>query len=126
MILRGALELGEGTASLCGQAELVLPPVRRQYLSRNQPVFVKFLDDPAEITGIQSKLEPDLLRRELAAMGELVHHPRLAQRERGFEQVLIKNLELAGVEAVERANGRDLLGGFSKGHGAPPIFAIVN
>ena len=29
-------------------------------------------------------------------------------------------------DGTRRANGRDLLGGFSKGHGAPPIFAIVN
>ena len=62
-------------------------------------------------------------------MGELEHHPRLAQRERRLEQMLIEYLELAGIETVEGANGRDFLLGLGERslgwHGAPPILAIV-
>src|SRR6185312_1710849 len=101
MVLRGTLELGKGGAALGGQAALELPPVGREGFAGDQLIFIEFLDDAAEIAGIKSKLEPDLLGGEITAMGEFVHHPRLAQRERGLEQVLVEHLELARIKAVE-------------------------
>ena len=126
LVVRTAIELREGLTSLGGQAELVLPPVRGQRLAGDQPAVVEILDDPAEIAGIETELDPDLLRRQVFAGGELVQHPRLAQRERAFQQVLVEHAELAGVEAVEGAYRRDLAVGIRLGHGAPRYLPLSN
>jgi len=42
-------------------------------------------------------------------MREFVHDPRLAQRKRAVQEVLVENAKLTGIEAVEAANRRDLL-----------------
>ena len=107
IVVRTAIELGEGLTPLGGQAEPVLPPVRRQRLAGDQPVFIEILDDPAEVARIKTKLDPDLFGGQVFAGGEFVQHPRLAQRERAFQQLLVEHAELAGVEAVEGPHRRD-------------------
>ena len=101
IVLHAAFELGEGLASLGGQREPVLPAVRRQRLAGDQAVFVEFLDDAAEVAGIEAEFDPDLLGGQLFPVRQFVQHPRLAQRERAFQQLLIEHAELAGIEPVE-------------------------
>src|ERR1700722_10699964 len=103
----------------------MLPPVRGQRLSGNQPAVVEILDNPGEIARIKAKLDPDLLRSRVLPVCDLVQHPRLAQRERTFQQLLIEHAELAGVEAVEGPYRRDLAIGIWLGHRSPSIIAIV-
>ena len=66
--------------------------------------------------GFLSRTLQALQRRQIVAVRELVQHPRLAQRERAFQQMLVEDAELACVETVERANRCDLLIGLLAGH----------
>jgi len=52
--VRPAIELREGLSAFRGQAEPVLPPVRRQRLAGDQPAVVEILDDPAEVAWIKT------------------------------------------------------------------------
>src|SRR5437868_15502109 len=52
-------------------------------------------------------------------MGEFIEHPRLAQRVGALHQMLVEHPELAGVEAIEVANRRDLAIGLVLGDGTP-------
>src|SRR4029077_7407024 len=126
LVVRTAVELCKSLPSLVGQAELELPPVGGERLAGDQPVFVEFLDDAAEIAGVEAELSPDLLGGQLLPVRELVEHPRLAQRERALHQMLVEHAELAGVEAVERANRRDLAVGIRLGHRTPRHLPLSN
>src|ERR1700761_2730861 len=106
--MRTFIELCEGLTSLGGQVELMLPPVRRQRLAGDQAVVVEFLDDAAEIAGVEIEFDSDLLGCRAIPMCEFVQHPRFAQRERAFEQPLSEHAKLAGVKAVVSANRRYL------------------
>jgi hypothetical protein len=102
--VRAAIEFRERLTALRGQAELILPPILRHGLAGEQPVLVELLDDAAEVAGIQAQFQSDALRGRALAMGKFVQHPRLAQRERAFEQLLVEDAELARIEAGERAH----------------------
>ena len=108
-----------------GQCEPVLPAVGRQRLAGDQAGFIEILHDPAEIAGIETQFGADLLGREILAVGEFVQHPGFAQRERALQQLLVEYAELAGIEAVEGADRRDLLFGIQLGHGTSSMIAIV-
>ena len=126
VVLRTAFEFGESLAPLGRQAEPVLPSIRFQRLAGDQSVFVKVLDDPAEVAGVEAEFDADLLGGRVFPMGEFVKHPRLAQRVRAFHQVLVEHPEFAGIEAVEGANRRDLAVGIVLGHGAPRYLPLSN
>jgi len=96
-----------------------LPPIRGQRLAGDQVVLIEILDNPAEVARIETKFDPDLFRGQVFAGGEFVQHPRLAQRERTFQQLLVENAELAGVEAVEGAHRRYLVVGVLPEHASP-------
>src|SRR5579864_8129337 len=105
--MRTAIESRECLASLGGQAELMLPPVRRQRFAADQTVIVKLLDDAAEVAGIEVELGPDFLGGRAVPVRQFVQHPRLAQREL-TQKPLAEHAELARIKAVERANRRYL------------------
>jgi len=46
-----------------------------------KPVFVKALDHPAEVAGIEAKLDADLFGRKLVAMGEFRKSTRASLSE---------------------------------------------
>jgi len=52
---------------------------------------------------IKAKLDPDFFGGQVFPVRQLVQHPRLAERERAFQQLLVENAELARVEAVRHA-----------------------
>src|SRR5690348_18242489 len=103
------VELRIALPSFGGQAELILSPIRGQRLAGDQSVVFKFLNDAAEIAGIEIEFASNGLGGRVFAVGEFVEHPRLAQRERSFQQVLIEHAEFARIEAGEGAYRRDLL-----------------
>ncbi len=125
LVVRTAIEFCEGLAPLGRQSELVLPAVRRQRLAGDQPVVVEILHDPAEIAGIEAEFGADLLGGRVVPVREFVQHPRLAQRERAFQQMLVEHAELAGVETVEGAYRCDLVVGILSGPWRTSILAIV-
>src|SRR6185437_40154 len=112
LVVRALVELGERLPALGGEAEADLSPVGGKRLSTDQPLLVETLDDAAEIAGVEAELDADFLCREVVAMGQFVKHPRLAQRERAFCQMLVQHPELARIEAVEGADCGDLAVGF--------------
>ena len=67
--------------------EPVLPAVRRQRLAGDQSVFVEFLDDAAEVAGIEAEFDPDLLggQRLPGARARTAPAPRSART--GFSAV---------------------------------------
>jgi hypothetical protein len=103
----------------------MLPPVRGKRRPGNQSLVVEILNDPAEVARIKAKLDPDLLGGRIFAGGDLVQHPRFAQRERTFQELLIEHAELAGVEAVKGPHRGYLAVRIWLGHGASKIIAIV-
>jgi len=107
--MRTAIESCERLTALGGQAELILPAIRKDRFAGDQPVLIEFLDDAAEVPGIKTQFGADLLGRRVFPVRKLVEDARLAQRQRAFQEPLVENAELAGIEAVESANRRYLV-----------------
>ena len=107
--MRAAIQSGERLAALRGQAELILPAIRKDRFAGDQAVLIEFLDDAAEVAGIKTQFGADLLCRRVFSVRKFVENPCLAQRERAFQEPLIENAELAGIEAVESTNRRYLV-----------------
>ena len=69
---------------------------------------------PAQVAGVDTERGGDGGRRGPLAMGHLVHHPHLGQRERRVQVPLVEQAEAASVEPVEPADPR----GGGAGHGS--------
>ena len=123
--MRPAIELVERQTPLGRQAEVILAPVRGRGLAGDQALVLQVLDDPAEIAGIQPQFCSDLLRRRMVAVRELIQHPRLGERERAVEQLLLEHAEPPGVEPVEGPHRCDQIVGDWLGHRTASISAIV-
>src|ERR1700720_2066868 len=104
--MRTSIQFRKGLTSLGGQVELMLSAVRGQRFAADQAVIVEFLDDAAEIAGVEIEFYPDLLGCRAIPVRKFVQHPRFAQRERAFEKPLPEHAKLAGVKAIEGANRR--------------------
>src|SRR5579872_5325110 len=120
--MRTTIEFRESLASLGGQAELMLPPVRRQRFAADQAVIVKLLHDAAEVTRIEVEFGPDFFGGRAVAVRQFIQHPRLAQREL-TQKPLAEHTELARVKAVEGANRRYVVFMVWE-HGAPQYLSL--
>ena len=67
---------------------------------------------------------PQIGGGEIVAVRELVEHAHLGERVRTVEEVLAERADLARVEAVERADGGDVLR--RSGHGAAILGRLVD
>src|SRR5690606_7632916 len=61
--------------------------------------------DAAEIAGIEAEVAAQLGCGRPLALRQLVHHPRLGERERALRQPLLQDADLPGVETVEAPYG---------------------
>src|SRR5581483_6830044 len=107
--MRTTIEFRESLASLGGQAELMLPPVRRQRFA-------------AEVAVIEVELGPDFFGGRAVAVRQFIQHARLAQREL-TQKPLAEHTELARVKAVEGANRRYVVFMVWE-HGAPQYLSL--
>src|ERR1700733_14094206 len=88
---------------------MALPGIARRCLSLDQSAFLEIAQHAAEIAGIEIERAADLGRGRGAAAGELVKHPRLAERIGAVEKGFAQHSDLPRVEAVEAADRGDAL-----------------
>ncbi|HWX35786.1 MAG TPA: hypothetical protein VNZ53_51265, partial [Steroidobacteraceae bacterium] len=89
--MRAAIQSRKRLTALRGQAQLISPAIRKDRFAGDQPVLIEFLDDAAEVAGIKTQFGADLLCRRVFSVRKLVEDPRLAQRERAFQEPLVEN-----------------------------------
>src|ERR1700722_17681486 len=83
---------------------MALPCVARRGFSFDQAAFLEIAQHAAEITGIEIERAAHLGRGRGAAAGDLVKHPRLAERVGAVEKGFAQYADLPRVEAVEAAD----------------------
>src|ERR1700685_829933 len=88
---------------------MALPGIARRGFSLDQAAFLEVAQHAAQITGIEIERAADLGRGRGAAAGELVKHPRLAERIGAVEKGFAQHADLPRVEAVEAADRGDAL-----------------
>src|ERR1700685_4452937 len=98
---------------------MALPGIARRCLSLDQSAFLEIAQHAAQIPGIEIEGAADLGCGRRAAAGELVKHPRLAERIGAVEKGFAQHADLPRVEAVEAADRGDALVVLPNGrHGA--------
>src|ERR1700684_1272068 len=98
---------------------MALPGVARRDFSFDQAMFLEIAQHAAEIAGIEIERAADLGRGRGAAAGDLVKHPRLAERIGAAEKGFAQHADLPRVEAVEAAHRGDAWVALADGrHGA--------
>ena len=92
-----------------GQGQVGLAAIGSRGLAINPAAFFEAGKNAAEITGIDAELggEPGGGNASMRRMRDLVEQTYFGQRERGGEQPLLEEADLAGIETVEVANGGD-------------------
>ena len=103
----GGVELAEGFLPFIGQREEHLSPVFVGTSPADQPALLETAEDPAQVPGIQVELSSEMGSRRPFVVGEFVDHPCLGEGERAFQESLLEDSDLLGVEAVEPSNGFD-------------------
>src|ERR1700686_3570609 len=88
---------------------MTLPGIARRGFSLDQAAFLEIAQHAAEIAGIETERAADLGRGRRAAAGDLVKHPRFAERIGTVEKGFAQHADLPRVEAVEAANRGDAL-----------------
>jgi len=118
-LARTALELGLGGAAFGGQRELVDAAVVLGGLSRHDLPALQCLQGPAHKARIEAEIAGEVGGGTGKAMPDLVDDAGFLQSEGAVQQLRLDEAELAGIEAVERADRRYLAVGFLCRHGAP-------
>ena len=90
-----------------GQRQQALTPVDRRRRARKQPIALEPLQDAAEVTEIEIQFAAELSGRDAGALGKLVQHTRLGQREAAVQQTVMQGADHARVEAAEPPDGGD-------------------
>src|SRR5579862_2883025 len=88
---------------------MALPGISRRNFAADQAAFLEIAQHAAQIAGIEIEGATDLGRGRGAAAGDLVKHPRLAERIGAVEKRLAQHADLPRVEAVEAADRGDAL-----------------
>src|SRR3984957_20770778 len=88
---------------------MALPGVMRRGFSFDQAALLEIAQHAAEIAGIEIERAADLGCGGRAAAGELVKHPRLAERIGAVEKGFAQHADLPRVETVEAADRGDAL-----------------
>jgi hypothetical protein len=126
LVLRAAIEPAERLPSRGGQAQTILATVLGRGLADDQALVLEILDDAAEIARIQPQFGSDRLRCRIVAVRKLIQYPRLRERERAAEQVLLEHAEPFCVEPVEGPHRGDQIVGNRFGHRAPQYLPLSN
>ena len=72
-----------------------------------RPLRFEAAQDAAQIAGVEPEIAAEVGGGRRLAVGQLVEHAQLGQRERAVEVAVAERADLAGVEAVEGADGVD-------------------
>ncbi len=117
LVVRPGIQLGEGLPPAAAQSQKALPGVARRGLSLDQSLLLQTPEQPAEITGVEPQFFAELAGGGLLAVGHLVEHPALGERERATAPTFVEDADAAGVESVEAADRLDLGIGIGWRHG---------
>lgn len=90
-----------------GQRQQALTPVDRRGCARKQPIALNPLEDAAEVTRIEIQFAAEFSGRNPGALGKLVQHPRLGQREAAVQETVVQGADHARVEAAKSPDGGD-------------------
>ena len=85
-----------------------MPGVGRRGAPAEEAARLEPSQDPAQIAGVEAEVAAQIGGGRRVAVGELVEHPHLGEREGAVEVVVAERADPAGVEAVEGADGVDL------------------
>ena len=69
------------------------------------------LQHAAHIAAVETEVEAEIFGGNLVAVRQLEEDSNFSQRKLAFEEVLLQNADLTGVEAVEAADELDGVGG---------------
>src|SRR5260370_6148388 len=84
-----------------------------------QAAALEAAQNAAEIAGVEAQLAHQAGGGAGLALGQLVDHARLGEREGAVEIAAGQQADLAGVKAVEPADGSSALGEAGGWHGYP-------
>src|ERR1043166_1573136 len=88
---------------------MALPSVRLRARAGEEAALGKAAQDAAEITRVEAEVARDVGGGGGGAVGKLVEHARLGERERALVQPLAQHADVLGVEAGEPPHRRDAL-----------------
>jgi len=74
-------------------------------------VSFEVLQHAAHIAAVETEVEAEIFGGNLVAVRQLEEDSNFSQRKLAFEEVLLQNADLTGVEAVEAADELDGVGG---------------
>ena len=111
-------------AAAPGQVDQVAAGVGRRRRAADEAFRFEPPQYAAQIPGVEAQVVPQIGGGEIVAVRELVEHAHLGERVRTVEEVLAERADLARVEAVERADGGNVLR--RSGHGAAILGRLVD
>src|SRR5580700_7973428 len=88
---------------------MALPGIACRGFAFDQAAFLEIAQHAAEIAGIEIERAADLGRGRRATAGDLIKHPRLAERIGAVEKGFAQHADLPRVEAIEAADRGDAL-----------------
>src|SRR5258708_36545255 len=105
---------------------MALPGIARRGFAFDQAALLEVAQHAAQIAGIEIERAADLGRGRRAAAGDLVKHPRLAERIGAVEKSFAQYADLPRVEAVEAADRGDALVALPDGRHDPSFGQILD
>src|SRR5262245_19500840 len=106
--MRPRIKRCEHLAAFARKAQNALTSIVSRFLPLNQALPLKVAQHTAQISGIESEIIYQSPSRKMFAMREFVEHPDLCERKFALVEALLQYSDLAGVKAVEVANGSDV------------------
>jgi hypothetical protein len=105
LVPRAGFERPEGGAPAPREPQQAQARVGGRRGPREEAVRLEAAEDAAHVSGAETEIPPEVGRRRRLAVRQLVQHPRLGQRKRTVEQVLVEHADPPRVEPVEGADG---------------------
>jgi hypothetical protein len=105
-------------AAFRGQGEFSRAAIGLRWFSRDDLASLQGLQGAAEESGIEPQRTDQIGRGAVRPLADFVNDPGFLQRPGTVQQLRFDDAELAGIEAVEGADRRDLVVGILR-HGVP-------
>ena len=105
LLTRAGLERRESGLATRREAQQLLAPVALGPPSLEQAAFEEAAQDAAQITQVQVELAGQLAGGGVLAVGQLVQHAHLGQREGTVQVVAPQDADAPGIQTIEAAHG---------------------
>src|SRR5439155_19671484 len=94
LVVRPRIQRLERRATRAGQRAQVAPAVLLRRLALDPTPLLEALQDPTQVSGVETELSAQVGGRRVCSVRELVEHARLRERERAFQQAFLEDADL--------------------------------